>query len=488
MTWPTIGRVSAPHGRESPRSRSREWALGWALLGVGLLSGCASYNQQIAALDAQWTRGDMAQAARSVGSLVEHHGEGKDGTLLLLEKGAVLRGAGDLAASNEVFERAYASIQKTDEDPRLSLSSEFVANLSNLAQLPYQARFYDRVMLHTYAALNAIALADDEAARVHLNRALEAQRDALNENQRRLEQAQEEARKRDEASLPADRILEDPSVQGELNQRFAHLSERAAYAPYVNPFAVYLDGLYFLYRGVDASDRERGRVSLLRMRELIGVHPAVEADIELAESGVSVDSLEPITYVIFETGRAPRRRQIIFDFPSIIFSTTVPYVGVALPDLDFRGDYRSYLEVMDSDDWVQTRTIADLDSVVAQEFQDRLPLTVTRSLSVTGSRIVAQYLIQEGLRDQQTLRTLAAIGGYIYQASVNQADLRTWSTLPKQLQAVRIPTPPGRLLEVRDPTSGKSEKIELKPSRVQVVFIKSTSTAAPLHTSIFTLR
>lgn len=462
--------------------------LAGVVFGVFLLSGCATYNQQIAALDAQWVRGDVNQAARSADALVERYGDGRDGTLLLLEKGAVLRGAGYLQGSNETFERAYEAIRKSDDDPRLSLSSEFVASLSNLAQLPYQARFYDRVMLHTYAALNAMALEDQESARVHLNRALEAQRDALDENRRRLEQAQEEARKKGEDTLPAERILEDPSVQEELNQRFAHLYERAAYAPYVNPFAVYLDGLYFLYHGVDSSDRERARVSLLRMRELIGTHPAVEADIELAESEASVDSINPLTYIIFETGRAPRRRQIIIDFPTILFSRTVPYVGLALPDLEFRGDYRGTIEVSNEGGWIRSETIADLDSVVAQEFKDRLPLTITRSLAVTGSRIVAQYLLQEGLRDQQTLSALASIGGFIYQASVNQADLRTWTTLPKEFQVVRIPTPSDGLLKLRDPATGETLRIELKPVQIQVVFVKSASRSAPIQTSVFSLR
>jgi len=53
---------------------------------------------------------------------------------------------------------------------------------------------YDKVMMNAYKALNYIQLGDRDAARVELNRALQRQRDAVADNAKRIEAAQEEAK------------------------------------------------------------------------------------------------------------------------------------------------------------------------------------------------------------------------------------------------------------------------------------------------------
>lgn len=454
-------------------------------------SGCATYTDQVGALQAQWGRGDFDQAARTAEALANHHRAERDRVLLLLEKGLAQQAAGKIEASLETFEEAHQRIEAMDADPELSISAELRASVSNLAQLPYQARFYDRIMLHTYATLGELALGQPDRARVNLNRALEAQREALRENQRRLEKAREEAEGRKDEEDPAlevNEILEKPEVQATVASRFGHVSERAAYAPYVNPFAVWLDGIYFLHHGVDASDRERAIVSLRRVLELIGDHPDVAADLALAEAFASGDAMPPLTYVIFENGMAPLRQQTIIDFPTILFSTSVPYVGVALPDLSFRTGQRPHLVLRASNGKHQTRPLASMEGIIAREFEDQLPLTITRSLAVTGSRVLAQYLVAEGLKDQQTLRAVAAIGGFIYQAAVNQADLRTWSTLPREFQLLRIETPEDGRMVVEDPFIPGNNTIDLQPEGINVVLVRGTTINAPLSYQVFPLK
>jgi hypothetical protein len=46
---------------------------------------------------------------------------------------------------------------------------------------------------------------------------------------------------------------------------YTNLDNLKAYADYVNPFTVYLDGLYFMADAADASDLERARKSFERV-------------------------------------------------------------------------------------------------------------------------------------------------------------------------------------------------------------------------------
>lgn len=74
----------------------------------------------------------------------------------------------------------------------MKVGSEIGASFTNLANLPYRGRAYDKIMLNTYKALNHMQLGDLEAARVELNRSLQRQRDAVDENAKRIEENEAE--------------------------------------------------------------------------------------------------------------------------------------------------------------------------------------------------------------------------------------------------------------------------------------------------------
>jgi hypothetical protein len=151
-------------------------------------------------------------------------------------------------------------------------------------------------MLNTYKALNYLQLGDTDAARVELNRALQRQRDAVDANAKHIEESKrlaEEARAkgvkdeqgRKSDSYDVEKARSDPrtasaiaSVESELD------STIQAYGDYVNPFAVFLDGLVFTVQGTDASDLERGRKSLERVAAMSPNNPYLLADLADAEA------------------------------------------------------------------------------------------------------------------------------------------------------------------------------------------------------------
>jgi hypothetical protein len=82
---------------------------------------------------------------------------------------------------------------------------------------------------------------------------------------------------------------------------------------------------------------------------------------------------------------------------------------------------------------------------------------------------------------------IVAVATTAYQAAVNIADTRSWTTLPKEIQVARVPTPPDRKLTVATPNSMPAD-ITLEEGVINVVCVRSISAIAPLQVSQFTLK
>ena len=114
---------------------------------------------------------------------------------------------------------------------------------------------------------------------------------------------------------------------------------------YVNPAALYLESLYFLHGSGHKDDFEKAAFSL---RELLAIFPDnqwISEDLTLAMK--KKKSKVPVTYVFFETGRAPVRREKRFDLPLVFLSPTsrLPYLGLAFPILVSNDNFLSRLQV-----------------------------------------------------------------------------------------------------------------------------------------------
>ena len=71
-----------------------------------------------------------------------------------------------------------------------------------------------------------------------------------------------------------------------------------------------------------------------------------------------------MTYIIFESGSAPIRKQFRLDLPLFIFSKDIPYVGVNFPYLQPIDSYTPYLRAEGGGVAVNTEKIADMDDII----------------------------------------------------------------------------------------------------------------------------
>lgn len=457
--------------------------IGWLFLMVGG-GGCVSVTQQSSALSQAWESGNRERAAQVATRNAEARDGTRDALLWHLEKGTVLRFSGDIEESIKAFEKAWEITERYDQEAAISLGGESLAALSNMSYLPYRGYAYDRIMMQSYQALNYLQTGNLPAARVALNRAMNVQRDAVQNNARRIEREKEAIRsqgfrEQEQAShgrFDANRAEEDPRFQRQLQNQFRTTRETVAYADYVNPFAVYLDGLFFLYHPESAADLERARVSLRRVLEMVPENTFVEQDLATYEQIVSGVGHPPLTYIFVEMGQGPQREQITIDFPLYMFSGDVPYVGAAFPRLNFRPSVGGPIMVRAADQRTNTRQVVNMNAVVAREFDNLLPLVTTKTLTSSAIKAATTYAAREVARQQsQTMGILVNLGGMIYQYMMNDADLRQWVTLPQRIEVARLETPESGVVEISWPGAGTPLSLPLTEHRINFIFIRMVS-------------
>lgn len=503
-----------------------------------LAAGCQTYQQQTAEFTAESKAGSLAAAVATINKKADASKGSKDEIIWRLEQGATLRSAaladpsmvppppvaqaadapkaGEppvpppppkpeevhgfyFAKSTEAFDLAEARVNDYEEQAKVKVGSEVGAALTNQATLPYRGRAYDKVMMDTYKAINCLQLGNKDRARVELNRALQRERDAVADNEKRIAAAQDEAQKakngelKDEkgqsAAYDSNKAQQDPKTGAGLQAALdSSLVPLKPYGDYVNPFAVFLDGLFFTTLGESGSDWERGRKSFERVAGMVPENPYLQEDLSLAANVAEGKAAEGLTYVIFETGAGPFRDQVRIDIPTFLVTNRLAYVGAAFPQLKFNSDYVGALGITAGGRSLSTATVASMDSVVANDFKNEWPTIVTKTIITTATKAIIQATVQKQLDDRAGAfgSLLGKVAMTVINMFTNIADTRAWTSLPKEFQYARLATPADRQLTI---TAGAStQTISLEPGSVNVVYVKSTATASPLLVSQFVLK
>jgi len=456
-----------------------------------LCAGCANYNTQTQRISNYYEQGDMQAAASYVAAEANKRGAGKDAIVWRLEQGAVLRAAGRLAESNQAFDLAEEKINKYEEAAKVSISREALAMVTNLKNLPYEGFAYDKIMMNTYKALNYMELSELEKARVELMRAYERQKDAVYFNSKRIEKAQEEGEKQN-YNVDLNSVNSNSRFRSQFDQYYADIDQLRAYSDYVNPASVYLDGLFFMAQATGSSDLERSRNSFERVRAMVGESKFIQQDLETLAQVINGQPISAITYVFFETGEAPEREEVRIDLPLFLIIPGVPYVGAAFPALRYRSNYLSTLNVSHDGTMESTELLASMDAVVAREFKNELPIIITKTLIASAIKAGATYGAYSGVtnggRKNAEAGFAVLIAGAIFQASMNQADLRTWTTLPKEFQMCRFSTPANRKIVLESSFSGTRMPVTVDDGLINVVWVKSVNRNSPLLVKQFKLK
>jgi hypothetical protein len=162
-----------------------------------------------------------------------------------------------------------------------------------------------------------------------------------------------------------------------------NIPDMEAYELYVNPFAEYLQGIFYMADSSGADDRERAATAMRRVNGMVKNNNYLVEDLELAENFANGQPLPATTYVIFENGLAPVRVEFRIDIPlylvNIFTPTYINYAGAAFPKLQPQpGGTESLVVRADGQDH-QTQLLCDMDAVVAREFKNDIPMVITKT-------------------------------------------------------------------------------------------------------------
>ena len=460
-----------------------KWLRAACLAGVVgfLATGCQTYkgkNQIIG----NWNAGNLNAAVVEAKKQADDNANNKDAIVWRLEQGAVLRAAGQYADSNTAFDQAELKIDDYAQKAKVRLGQEAGAMFSNQAELDYEGRAYDGIMLDTYRALNYLALGEIDQARPALIRAYQRQQDAVEENKKRIQKAQDAVNK-DKDSAAIKRSENDGNFKTQIAGSTAGLDTVKTYANYVNPFTVYLDGLYFLVNAADTSDLERAHKSFQRVASFAPQNDYVKQDLATAADVLNGKPLRPTTYVVFETGCAPVRDQIRIDIPIII--SKVSYVGAAFPTLKIEDNYLPGLTIAAGGTNYSTSLVGSMDGVIALDFKNELPIVITKTVAATVIKAAAAYAANQAAQQAggNVAGLLSQIGTAVVQAAVNIADTRTWTTLPKEFQVARFPTPADHKIILSGPGGTPGSEINVDDGVINLVYVKSINPGTPLLVS-----
>jgi hypothetical protein len=375
---------------------------------------------------------------------------------------------GDCNKSTEYFDRAEEMLNYYDFQN--GAAAAVASTLVNDNAVAYLGEEYDGVMVNTYKALGFMILGKYELARVEFNRALDRQTRAKVLYTQEIAKLKDEVAKEQESKKDVDlkKNLENPKIQELIKQQYPSLYEYRAYPDFVNPFTTYLAGVCF-----NLMDDEQKAVDLLK--ESAGMVPGnryITEDFAATENFMQGGGrIDNIVWVIFENGLGPTKEEFRVDLPLFLVTNQVRYVGIALPKLVPGRQAYSNLMVNAGGKEYRTELVADMEHVIQTEFNKDFQGTLTRAIVSASVKAAAQYAIEQQNNDSAG-KSFLAIATAVYSYATTAADVRIWTTLPKDFQVARLQIPADRNIAIFSPEGVKLLDINIAPCNNAIVYVK----------------
>ncbi len=431
-------------------------------------SGCASYTARVQRPRDEFVRADYGQALESISRIRPRK---RDLLVFLLERGTIRHTLGDFSGSNRDFEEAYRLIREHEERPVVSgrdAIEETGALLTNETLLPYEGEGFERILLHAYKAINFLMLGDLEGARVEIRR-LDLRHDLeMEASSRRIRAAD---KRKEEHGFDAGAVS---GIEERIVASMGPAARKAAGGRglYLSGFGVWLSSLIYDLGGEYDS-------ALIDCRRLLSLFPDfAPAGLDAASYGA--DDIRPSggydlrgrgdLVIIFQNGMAPVKEGIAVPVP-----TRRGWLSAAFPVYrSVPGAFRTAEVRLSGTAAGRTRVLNDVEAQAYRALADRAPAMVVRQLLRLGLKGTALHAASE---------QAGGWGGLLvsfYSLLSEQADLRSWLTLPRDFQAFRYyPEAGKRKVEITvldaagSPAATIEKEVEFAPDRTTVVNIRA---------------
>ncbi len=447
---------------------------------VMMLGGCAgssiftSYPTQIQPIKQQI----QAKQYTAAQTALEGHRDDADKILYMMERGRISQLANDKKSSIEDFKQVIEAMEANEEKATISLTgaaAQGSALLTNDNAIPYAGDGYERVFVHQYQAMNYLFSNDLGAARVEVKRANIEQQMALNEHEDELADAEEEGREyaeKNSAFMDAFAAME--SVAGKVKDSFQN-----AYTFYVSgviyeilgkPNDAYIDYKKALEIFPDNIYVQKDVLRLAKQLDMRNDYDLYKKRYTFKE--VSPGKNEGELVVLFEHGYVPAKTEVMV---GIFTGQHLQKVAFPIYALQWQAPSSLRVSIEGGASIGETSPIVYVQSMAVKALQEKLPAMLTRQIL----RVVAKKKMAEKAGDAGG--PLAQLGASIFNVISENADRRSWLTLPSDAQILRSSLPQGEYqLNLNNGKAMGTMKIKVEPGKKTVVRV--VSTGQTLHT------
>ena len=465
-----------------------------ALLLAGLAAGCGTFSNYPMGMDQTVLRPLRAGKKTGYAKTFADRTEGANGVLFALEKGRVAQLEGDYSISRAAFASAFEQIRAKDEKAVVSASGAAAqggAVLVNDKAIPYRAPDYERTLAHHYQALNYLVTNDLTGAGVEI---------------RRANREQEAARKRHEAEI--DRARSDEENVSPDDERdpsmlavYAGLDEMAGSVKdsFQNAATFYLSAVVWEMLG-EANDAYIDckkaleivpeniylQMDAVRLAKRLGMREDL-ADLKRrfprASKMPAADSAalagKARLVVFYEEGLAPQKSELSVAYPL----PSAHSIGVvALPMYEQSPPPAVPVEVcLDGVRLARTAPVCSIAALAARSLAERMPGILTRQVARAVTKGVAAKAAKDSGGGWAELAVL------LYNVASEQADLRSWLTLPAHIQILSAWIEPGRqAVSLAAPQGGVlwSGEVTLEAGETTLVYVTRIDLAVFSHVMV----
>lgn len=457
------------------------------------LVGCRTDKMILDDYEAAICRGDYATASVEVSEKAEDKDKSEQMWRLLSASAYYM--ADDKVAAVKAFDQAEEVFRRNDQRSVFASAGQGTwAMLANEKSFDYDGGGLDREFTCIYRAIDFMAAARPDEARVEFNRLTQYQTNWLYDREKEIAAAQERLEKdiadyeKDKEAKSTnrgesvDKALADASFMGQIQAQCGFDPAKSgdlstlSQADYMNVYGLHLSGLFRWLNG--DSDRNELRDAA----NFAAGNPVAARDAAERRDGVLPRNQ---VWVYVEDGLCPCREEKRFDLPLIFVpfaNRYAPYVGMALPSLKSRAASAACWSVEGGAEPMAMPQLDDIDRLVKCEFdvyfRGALKREITRTVTKAGVEIALGVLC-DTVRDSRTRIALRAsqlaVAGWA--AATTAADLRSWTALPKKVYMVRMDRPADGVIRIKGDGLLVSE-VHV-PEGNSMIFVRKTSAAAP---------
>jgi hypothetical protein len=423
--------------------------MGALLAALLLLAGCAAnstftaYPRKIQPLTSSLSTRTLLDLSHTLSG----ERKGADRILYNMELGRYAHIVGDSDISMSDFKAAMGKISENDERALISASvigANVAATLVNDNAIPYEGEGYERVLLHHYQALNYLRKKDLEGAGVEVRLANAEQNNSLKRFERELESSREEASQQGINGNSASRVdtqyAQMDEVAGKVKNSFQN-----AYTFYLSAFIYELlrqpgDAYIDYKKALEIYPENRYlQKDVLRLAAKLGMSDDLK---ELKQRFPSEhkrfidenDAGSGELLVLFEDGFVPQKQEIKIPFP--INRNTL--LAIAFPIYREKWSEPIPLLLLNNSELIgSTESICDVRALAVKALKEKVPVIAARQIIRAITKATTAAAARKNMGD------LGLFAANIWNLVSDNADLRSWLTLPANAQILRTTLPAG---------------------------------------------